>query len=115
MTLTVDLPIFKQTYELVSLLLDYVVILPKLYKHTLGSRLVDTSTSLFEYISLANRSAKDRQIREKYLSGFLVKFESLKILIRLCTEKKIFSTKQAARLALLTSSIGKQATAWKNK
>ena len=60
MTLTVDLPIFKQTYELVSLLLDYVVIFPKLYKHTLGSRLVDTSTSLFEYISLANRSAKDR-------------------------------------------------------
>lgn len=115
MTLTVDLPVFKQTYELVSLLLDYVVVFPKLYKHTLGSRLVDTSIALFEYISLANRSGKNRQVREKYLSDFLVKFESLKTLIRLCTEKKLFSMKQAARLALLTNSIGKQATAWKNK
>ena len=93
MTLTVDLPIFKQTYELTSLLIDYVVAFPKIYKFSLGSKLIDTSTSLFECISLANRCGKNKVVREKYLSDFLVKFESLKILIRLCSEKKIFSIK----------------------
>lgn len=115
MTLTVDLPIFKAAFELTSLLIDYVVTFPKLYKHNLGSRLIDASTSLFECISLANRAGKNKQSREKYLSDFLVKFELLKILIRLCSEKKILSMKQQARIAMLTTSINKQACAWKNK
>lgn len=114
MTLVQDLPIFRATYELVSLITDYTASFPKLYKFSIGSRMIDTALSLFEFIQLANRCGKDKGQRAKYLQSFLLKFELLKILIRICNEKKILSLKQTSRLAELTCSIGKQATAWKN-
>lgn len=50
MVLVDKLPIFKQTYELVSLLLDYVASFPKVYRFTLGDKITNTSLALFEYI-----------------------------------------------------------------
>lgn len=110
-----ELPVYKDTYELVSLLLDYVMIFPKCYKHTIGQKVTNTSLELFEHLQLANRCYDRREARVKHLEDFLIKFELLKVLLRLCNEKKIISLKQTARLALLTESIGKQVTGWKNK
>lgn len=113
MNLTVDLPIYKKTYELTSLLIDYVQEFPKQFKFSIGEKIIDTSLQLFEFISLANKSSEG-EARAKYLNQFLLKFEILKTLIRLCSEKKIISIKQTAAIAMLTTSISKQATAWKN-
>lgn len=114
MKLTSELPIYRDTFELVSLVFDYVPAFPKLFKYSIGQRMLDTSLALFEYIQLANRAGKDHNAKVKYLQEFLIKFELLKVLIRLCNEKRIISIKQTAQLAVLVSSIGKQATAWKN-
>ena len=57
----------------------------------------------------------NKEARVQHLEDFLVKFELLKVLLRLCNEKKIITIKQTARLALLTERIGKQITGWKNK
>lgn len=113
--LTSELPIYRDTFELVSLLMDYVGQFPKLHKHTIGQKITNVSLELFEYLQLANRSSEDKVKRSKMLEGFLVKFELLKVLVRLCGEKRIVSTKQLARIIDLTDKIGKQATAWKNK
>lgn len=114
MTLFEDLPIYRDTYKITSLIVDYTNDFPKLYKYTIGSRMVDTSISLFEYISLAARSKSNKEQRNEYISSFIFKFEQLKVLIRLCNEKKIISLKQSAQLAELTASIGKQAAGWKD-
>lgn len=113
--LTSELPIYRDTFDLVSLLIDYVAQFPKSHKHTIGQKMTNVSLELFEYLQLANRSAGDKAARMRMLEGFLVKFELLKVLIRLCGEKRIFSIKQLARVITLTDKIGKQATAWKNR
>jgi len=110
-----ELPVYRDTYELVSLLLDYTLTFPKAYKYTVGGKIQEVSLGLFEYLQLANRSVGDKSYRAKCLEGFLVKFELLKVLLRLCNEKRIITLKQAARLANLTNKIGKQVTAWKGK
>ncbi len=73
MNLTVDLPIYKKTYELTSLLIDYVQDFPKQFKFSIGERIIDTSLQLFEFISLANKSSEG-EARVKYLNQFLLKF-----------------------------------------
>lgn len=110
-----ELPVYRDTFNLVSLLMDYVAIFPKSHKHTIGQKITNVSLELFEYLQLANRSASDQNARVKCLDGFLIKFELLKVLLRLCTEKRIISIKQTANLATLTEKIGRQVTGWKNK
>ena len=95
--------------------MDYVGTFPKAHKHTIGQKMTNVSLELFEYIQLANRSIANKDYRVRMLEGFLVKFELLKVLIRLCGEKRIISIKQVARLSILTEKIGKQANSWKNK
>ena len=77
--------------------------------------MTNVALDLFEYIQLANRSFKEKDKRVKYLEAFIIKFELLKVLIRLCGEKRIISIKQLSRLSVLIEKIGKQANAWKNK
>lgn len=110
-----ELPVYRDTFELVALLVDYVAIFPKSHKYTIGQKITNTSLELFEYLQLANRATNDKSVRAKYLEGFLIKFELLKVLLRLCNEKRIITVKQAVRLATYTEKIGRQVTAWKNK
>ena len=113
--LTSELPVYRDTFNLVSLIMDYSVTFPKSYKHTIGLKLMNVALELFEYLQLANRSVDDRVYRIRMLEGYLVKFELIKVLIRLCGEKRIITVKQLARLSVLTEKIGRQVTAWKNK
>ncbi len=110
-----ELPVYKDTFELVSILMDYVGMFPKSHKYTIGQKITNVSLELFEYLQLANRVTDNKAARVKYLEGFLIKFELLKVLLRLCNEKRIIPIKQSARLALLVEKIGKQVTGWKNK
>lgn len=110
-----ELPIYRDVYNLLSLIVDYVGVFPKLHKHTIGQRMVNVALESFEYIQLANRSIKDRERRVKYIEHFIIKFELLKVLVRLCGEKKIITIKQLSRLSVFIESIGKQANAWKCK
>ncbi len=113
--LSSELPIYRDAFNLLGLIVDYVGAFPKLHKHTIGQRMTNVALDSFEYIQLANRSFKEREKRIEYLESFIIKFELLKVLIRLCGEKKIISIRQLSRLSVLVERIGKQANAWKNK
>jgi len=108
---TSELPVYRETYRLVSLITDLTMQFPRSRKHTFGQKIETVSLDLFEYIHLANTYVANRAM---YLEGFQVKFELLKTLIRLCTDKKIITISQAAELAELTTKIGKQISGWKN-
>ena len=106
-----ELKVYRDTYLLCTKLMDTTMHFPRMHKYTLGQKINSVSLELFEYIQLANMF---KQERLKYLNGFIVKFELLKILIRIAGEKKLISLSRQAEFAQLISGIGKQITAWKN-
>lgn len=109
-----ELQVWHDTETLVSYLLDITVKFPKSYKFTLGQKITNVSLDLFEYIQLANMT-KEEVNHQRYLQGFQVKFELLKVLLRLSTEKKIIPLKQTAVIISMMVNIGKQISAWKNR
>lgn len=111
MALAKDLQIYKDTYELVDKLIKYKANFPRIFRYDLGEKLTKVSLELFEYIQLANMFPDNRF---KHMSGFRVKFELLKTILRLCFSRKLFPDKQAADICRLTTIIGRQATAWGN-
>lgn len=106
-----ELKIYRDTYDLVMNIIDIQTRFPRVYKFTIGQKMVNTALELFEYIQLANMS---RESRAKYLNGFIIKFELLKTIVRMSADKRIIDLKQQANIARKTNSIGKQVSAWKN-
>lgn len=109
MAIASSLPIYQQTYELVSNLVTWTENFPRKYKYTLGEKLINVALELFEYIQIANMSIENRS---RHLTGFTIKLELLKTLLRLCFDRKLFSLKQQADICRLTTIIGRQATGW---
>lgn len=65
-----QLPVYRDTFELVSLLVDYVAIFPKSHKYTIGQKITNVSLELFEYLQLANRALIISQRGRNILKGF---------------------------------------------
>lgn len=105
-----ELPIYKDTYDLVHLFLNYTGTFPKRFKYTLGERLVTKSLDLFTCIQKANRFKENRA---KHLEDFLVNFADVKTIVRFCNELRIFSIAQEAETSRLMVIIEKQAISWK--
>lgn len=105
-----DTQVWKDTEKLVSYLIDLTMNFPKTYKYTIGQKITNVSLDLFEYIQLANMTTEVIN-RKRYLQGFQVKFELLKVLLRLSTEKKVITLKQTATTTVMIVGIGKQISA----
>lgn len=108
-----DLPLYKDTYEFVKNLLKTYKHIDRLYRYTLGSKMCDLALSLFIYIERANRNI-DKELRVKYLEEYLSKLEVIKTYLRLAHDLEVISDKQFGNLSILTTTMGKQATGWKN-
>ena len=107
--LTEQLPIYRLTYEFVSLLYDYVAGFPRSCRFTIGERMTNEALALFVHIARANRS---KELRADELREFCSRMEVLSALLRLVTEKHVITTKQAARAASVRVAIGKQVSGW---
>ena len=111
MALAETLPIYKDTYALLNIILDAREHFPKAYKYAFGEKLMMTAVECCELIQAAN-SVKDEQ-RVAYLYRFALKMGSLKLLLRICQDRRLISDGRFCDILRLTSSIGKQATAWR--
>jgi len=111
MALSHELPIYKDTYNLILLIFAHTKDFSREYKYTLGQDMKRDSICLVRSIYRANRNIDKRQ----YLEEFLDNFEILKLEVRLCTDLKLMSLKHQSEISKLLEIIGKQATAWKNK
>ena len=89
-----ELPVYRDSYRL----------LLEIYK-------VTNTFSLFRNLYRANKN-QDKRV---FLEAFLDDFELLKLQIRVCLDLKLLSYKKMAEIAMITDSIGKQITAWKNR
>lgn len=93
-----DITNFKDSFELLSMITDDVLTFPKVYKHTLGQKLQNTALDCFHCQFMENRERSPTKKKE-YEEDFKNKFSFLRVLIRLCAEKKVLSIKQLARIS----------------
>ena len=112
---TTQLPVFRKMYDLNLMLIRLVNNFPKQYKYNVGDELIKTFLRLFKHLFAANREYDNKIKRVEHLDNFLDDYDLLKVLIRLANEKRMFSIKDAANLALLTENITKQINGWRNK
>jgi hypothetical protein len=105
--------IYIDCRSLLDELLNVTVDFPRNYKFTVGSKMQEYSIEILNDIAGAYIN-KSLEKRIEHLTNFQTRFETLKVLIRVAGERKWISLKKFARLSELTTTIGKQSTAWKN-
>lgn len=109
MALYYELPVYRDTYQLILKIFDYTKDFSKEYKHTLGQDMKRDALQLVRSIYRANKSAQ----KKEHLDVFLDDFELLKLEIRLCADMKILPIKRLAVLSGLMDRISKQITGWR--
>lgn len=110
MALYYDLPVYRDTYQLILKIFECTRDFPKEYKYTLGQDMKRDALQLVRSIYRANKATH----KKEHLEAFLDEFEILKLEIRLCADMKVLSFKKQAELNVLMDSIGKQITGWRN-
>ena len=108
MGLHYELPVNKDTYQLVMKIFECTKNFSKEYKYTIGADLKKDAMQLLRTIYKANRSAGKKEL----LEVFLDEFELVKMQIRLCVDLKVMPLRAQASVAQMLESIGKQITGW---
>ena len=108
MGLHYELPVYKDTYQLVMKIFECTKNFSKEYKYTIGADLKKDAMQLLRTIYKANRSSGKKEL----LEVFLDEFELVKMQIRLCVDLKVMPLRAQASLAQMLDSIGKQITGW---
>lgn len=109
MALHTQLPIYKVAYDLLSVAVDHVQNMPRPFKAAVGGRVRDLCVDVVLLVFKANCATN----KVPYLEALLEQLEELQLLLRLCQDKRFISKTQYAKTVELTTSVGKQATAWK--
>lgn len=111
MALSEQLPIFRASYDLLEKVIELTKDLPRLFRYSLGGRMIDANLDILAQVYRAN-SADDKT---DALTNLIVDYRTLQMLLRVCYRQKVISSARYGELIKLLDSIGKQATAWKNK
>lgn len=104
------LPIYKATYELLTLITKLIRNFPRDYKFSLGDRLRSECIELVVNIYRANSSSE----RLKYLDNIQERIQVIELLLRLSRDMKFISIKQFSETVEITDGLIKQTTGWTN-
>lgn len=110
MALYTELPIYRDTYQLILRVFEITKEFSKEYKYTLGQDMKRDALQLIRSIYRANKHRN----RSEHLDVFLDELELLKLEIRLCVDMKLVPIRKQAVLSELLERIGKQITGWRN-
>lgn len=110
MALYYNLPVYKDTYQLIMLIYEVTRQFPREYKYSLGQDMKRDAMELVRSIYRANRSLEKKRFLEEYLE----QFELLKLEIRIAHDLRVLGLKNYAEISVLMDNIGKQVTGWKN-
>ena len=111
MALYSELPIYRDSYNLLLAIFQATSKFSHEYKYSLGQDMKRDALCLFRNLYRANK-AKDKV---ESLEDFMADFELLKLEIRMCVDLKLLPLKKMAEISLLTDAIGRQVTSWRNK
>lgn len=106
MALYTELPVYRDTYQLILKVFEYTKEFAKEYKYTHEARCFAFDAQYLSSEKMTNR--------KEHQEVFLDEFELLKLEIRLCADMKLLSIKKQAALSSLMERIGKQVTGWRN-
>lgn len=105
-----QLPVYRDTYLLLTEIYQSTSRFSRDYKYTVGQDMKRDALNLFRHLYEANASAEDRR---RHLDDFLVSFELLKIEIRLCVDMRVLPIGKMAQLSLIMDGIAKQVRGWR--
>ena len=109
---SMNLPIFRDMYHLNILLLNDVENIPKMYRHTLGDRIVTTAMNAYQQL----QKAYDAQagLRKLYaMEGFATELNTLSAFLRMANELRAIPLKRATDLFVRIDAIKKQLSGWR--
>ena len=92
-----DLPVYRDTYQLVLKIFECTKHFSKEYKYTLGQDMKRDALELLRSIYRANKTKN----KSEHLETFLSDFELLKLQLRLCVDLKTMPIKRQASFSEL--------------
>ena len=108
MTAYYNLPVYKQSYDLLLDIFKLTKDFSREYKYTIGEELKKEIISMIMNIFKANRS--DEKV--KYINIARENIEAVRLLIRLLKDLKQITVAKIAELNMEISELSKQLTAW---
>jgi hypothetical protein len=109
MAMHTELQIYKVSMELLAMATNLTRNIPRDLKLTLSKRVIDECIDVLMLIARAN-SCRDKA---PHLTELVEKVQVIEFLMRLFKENRFISVPQHAKSMEVTTSIGKQANAWK--
>ena len=104
-----EIPLYKDTYQLLQLSISTFIQSNKLLQMTLCKRALDIEIDM---ISLILKSYKSIENKPKYLNQLLDLHLRLYTLIKLIIDNSKICQENASRFVILLEQIGKQTNAW---
>ncbi|WP_053183585.1 four helix bundle protein [Pseudomonas thivervalensis] len=109
MAMHTELQIYKVSMGLLHMATNLTRNIPRDLKQSLGKRVIDECIDVLMLIARAN-STRDKH---PHLTSLVEKVQVIEFLMRLFKESRFISVPQHAKAIEVTTSIGKQANAWK--
>lgn len=109
MAMHMDLQIYQASMGLLHMATNLTRNIPRDLKQSLGKRVIDECVEVLMLIARAN-ATRDKH---PHLVSLVEKVQVIELLMRLFKDSRFISVDQHAKTIEVTTSIGKQANAWK--
>ena len=106
---TEDLPIYKDTFQLINLTISCVLQSPKVVQETFGKLILINEAKLLQLIIKAN---KDKQNRKEHLNRYLSILEDTQAYFEIFISSSKLAQENIVRFHTLLEQLGKQAGGW---
>lgn len=111
MAIASETKVYKDMYDLLMRIEDLRVHFSKMYKYDFGNEVFMTGVACCELIQSANMTSGRERLAN--LDRFIVKFGTLKLLLRIARDRQMISLKESADLVVRLDNIGRQISGWK--
>lgn len=99
--------VLREAYQFLSLLIDKIIIFPKKFKYTLGSKLEEKGIDMIASMSFATKAYLHKE-KQQYLQKAKENLEVIQILLFLSYEKLCISKEEYSRLHTLKNNLEQQ-------
>lgn len=110
MALHTQLPIYRAAYSLLDTVTDVVKNMPRDFKRSIGEKISGECIEIMVLVFRANVAADKRP----HLTELLERLQVIELLLRLGMDKRLIARAAYSGAVEQTTSIGKQATGWRN-
>lgn len=108
---TSDIPIIKKLFDLYKVFYQYLSLFPKKDKHMIGTKCEAYLLETLELVIMASSVPREEKLANIQQAN--VKFDALKLFIRMAHELKILDLKKYVHLQEMIQEIGRMLGGWK--